>query len=135
MVLDKESKNENKNETKKEDKKYKRIFIYLSVFLAIYLLLLTVIAPKKHNLSVGDIAPVDIKAPIDTIDEIATKQKEEEAMAKAREDKQYIVKSEVKTQAIENVKKLFNKLATENSSTKEEKDKIAEVKKIEEFSL
>ncbi|WP_411168642.1 HD family phosphohydrolase [Clostridium sp. MB05] len=135
VVLDKESKNENKNETKKEDKKYKRIFIYLSVFLAIYLLLLTVIAPKKHNLSVGDIAPVDIKAPIDTIDEIATKQKEEEAMAKAREDKQYIVKSEVKTQAIENVKKLFNKLATENSSTKEEKDKIAEVKKIEEFSL
>jgi cyclic-di-AMP phosphodiesterase PgpH len=135
VVLDKESKNENKNETKKEDKKYKRIFIYLSVFLAIYLLLLTVIAPKKHNLSVGDIAPVDIKAPIDTIDEIATKQKEEEAMAKAREDKQYIVKSEVKTQAIENVKKLFNKLSTENSSTKEEKDKIAEVKKIEEFSL
>ena len=43
-----------------------------------------------------------------------TKQKEEEAMAKAREDKQYIVKSEVKAQAIENVNKLFNKIVSEN---------------------
>ncbi|MCR1952510.1 MULTISPECIES: HDIG domain-containing metalloprotein [unclassified Clostridium] len=122
-------------EKRKDDIKYKRGFTYLTVFLAIYLLLLTVIAPKRHNLSVGDIATVDIKAPIDTVDEIATKQKEEEAMAKAREDKQYIVKSEVKTQAIENVNKLFNKIVSENSSNKEEKDKIAEIKKIEEFSL
>ncbi|WP_291652856.1 HDIG domain-containing metalloprotein [Clostridium sp.] len=120
---------------KKDDIKYKRGFTYLTVFLVIYLLLLTVIAPKRHNLSVGDIATVDIKAPIDTVDEIATKQKEEEAMAKAREDKQYIVKSEVKAQAIENVNKLFNKIISENSSDKEEKDKIAEIKKIEEFSL
>lgn len=117
-------------EKKKDDIKYKRGFTYLTVFLVIYLLLLTVIAPKRHNLSVGDIATVDIKAPIDTVDEIATKQKEEEAMAKAREDKQYIVKSEVKAQAIENVNKLFNKIVSENSSNKEEKDKIAEIKKL-----
>lgn len=122
-------------EKKKDDIKYKRGFTYLTVFLVIYLLLLTVIAPKRHNLSVGDIATVDIKAPIDTVDEIATKQKEEEAMAKAREDKQYIVKSEVKAQAIENVNKLFNKIVSENSSNKEEKDKIAEIKKNEEFNL
>lgn len=122
-------------EKKKDDIKYKRGFTYLTVFLVIYLFLLTVIAPKRHNLSVGDIATVDIKAPIDTVDEIATKQKEEEAMAKAREDKQYIVKSEVKAQAIENVNKLFNKIVSENSSNKEEKDKIAEIKKIEEFNL
>lgn len=127
--------NKKDKENKKEEKKYKRILIYLIVFLTIYFLLLTVIAPKRHNLSVGDIATVDIKAPIDTIDEIATKEKEEEAMAKAREDKQYIVKSEVKAQAIENVNKLFNKIVSENSSNKEEKDKIAEIKKIEEFNL
>lgn len=122
-------------ENKKEYKKYKRGFIYLVVFLVIYLLLLTVIAPKKHNLSVGDIATVDIKAPIDTVDEIATKQKEEEVMAKAREDKQYTVKSEVKTQAIESVNVLFNKIATVNSSSKEEKDKISEIKSIKDFNL
>lgn len=118
---------------KKEDKKYKRAFIYLIVFSIIYLLLSTAIAPKKHNLSVGDIATVDIKAPIDTVDQIATKEKQEEAISKV--DKQYTVKSEVKTQAIENVNKLFNKIATENSTSKEEKDKITEIKKVEGFKL
>ncbi|WP_051993139.1 HD family phosphohydrolase [Clostridium sartagoforme] len=113
------------------------MLIYLIVFLTIYFLLLTVIAPKRHNLSVGDIATVDIKAPIDTIDEIATKEKEEEAIAKAKEDKQYTVKSDVKTQAIENVNKLFSKITAENASnpSKEETDKIAEIKQIEEFKL
>lgn len=129
--------NKKGKENKKEEKKYQRILIYLIVFLTIYFLLLTVIAPKRHNLSVGDIATVDIKAPIDTIDEIATKEKEEEAIAKAKEDKQYTVKSEVKTQAIENVNKLFNKITTENASnpSKEEADKIAQIKEIEEFKL
>lgn len=132
MLLNKKDK-----ENKKEEKKYKRILIYLIVFLTIYFLLLTVIAPKRHNLSVGDIATVDIKAPIDTIDEIATKEKEEEAIAKAKEDKQYTVKSDVKTQAIENVNKLFSKITAENASnpSKEETDKIAEIKQIEEFKL
>lgn len=129
--------NKKDKENKKEEKKYKRILIYLIVFLSIYFLLLTVIAPKRHNLSVGDIATVDIKAPIDTIDEIATKEKEEEAIAKAKEDKQYTVKSDVKIQAIENVNKLFSKISTENASnsSKEEADKIAQIKAIEEFKL
>ncbi|KLE16806.1 HDIG domain-containing metalloprotein [Clostridium sp. C8] len=129
--------NKKDKENKKEEKKYKRILIYLIVFLTIYFLLLTVIAPKRHNLSVGDIATVDIKAPIDTIDEIATKEKEEEAIAKAKEDKQYTVKSDVKTQAIENANKLFSKITAENASnpSKEETDKIAEIKQIEEFKL
>ncbi|MPL99574.1 Cyclic-di-AMP phosphodiesterase PgpH [bioreactor metagenome] len=129
--------NKKDKENKKEEKKYKRVLIYLIVFLTIYFLLLTVIAPKRHNLSVGDIATVDIKAPIDTIDEIATKEKEEEAIAKAKEDKQYTVKSDVKTQAIENVNKLFSKITAENASnpSKEETDKIAEIKQIEEFKL
>jgi cyclic-di-AMP phosphodiesterase PgpH len=129
--------NKKDKENKKEEKKYKRVLIYLIVFLTIYFLLLTVIAPKRHNLSVGDIATVDIKAPIDTIDEIATKEKEEEAIAKAKEDKQYTVKSDVKTQAIENVNKLFSKITAENASnpSKEETDKIAQIKQIEEFKL
>ena len=88
-----------KKDIRTEELKYKRWLIYIAVFLITYLLLLTSIAPKKHNLSVGDIAPVDIKAPIDTIDEIATQEKIQEAIAKAKEDKQYSVKSEVKTQA------------------------------------
>lgn len=124
-----------KKDIRKEELKYKRWLIYIVVFLMTYLLLLTSIAPKKHNLSVGDIASVDIKAPIDTIDEIATQEKVQEAIAKAKEDKQYSVKSEVKTQAIENVNKLFSKTSSEISSSKEAKDKLTEVKKVEAFKL
>ena len=127
MFLKKDKKNDNKG--------YKRILIYIIVFLVTYVILLTTISPKKHNLSVGDIATVDIKAPIDTVDEIATQEKIEEAIAKAKEDKQYTVKSEVKTQAIDNINKLFNKVATEVSSTKDVKDKLTEIKKIDDFRL
>lgn len=124
-----------KKDIRTEELKYKRWLVYIAVFLITYLLLLTSIAPKKHNLSVGDIAPVDIKAPIDTIDEIATQEKIQEAIAKAKEDKQYSVKSEVKTQAIDNVNKLFSKISSEISSSKEAKDKLTEVKKIDAFKL
>ena len=124
-----------KKDIRTEELKYKRWLIYIAVFLITYLLLLTSIAPKKHNLSVGDIAPVDIKAPIDTIDEIATQEKIQEAIAKAKEDKQYSVKSEVKTQAIDYVNKLFSKISSEISSSKEAKDKLTEVKKIDAFKL
>ncbi len=124
-----------KKDKKKDNKGYKRVLIYIIVFLVTYVILLTTISPKKHNLSVGDIATVDIKAPIDTVDEIATQEKIEEAIAKAKEDKQYTVKSEVKTQAIDNINKLFNKVATEVSSTKDIKDKLTEIKKVDAFRL
>lgn len=124
-----------KKDKKKENEGYKKGLIYIIVFCIIYTILLTTIAPKKHNLSVGDIATVDIKAPIDTIDEIATKEKIEEAVAKAKEDIQYTVKSEVKTQAIDNINKLFNKLSTELSSSRDENEKLSEIKKIDVFRL
>lgn len=124
-----------KKDRKKESRGYRRTLIYLAVFIATYVILLTTIAPKKHNLSVGDIATVDIKAPIDTVDEIATQEKIEEAIAKAKEDKQYTVKSEIKTQAVDGISKLFNKLATEIASNKEDKDKLTEIKKIDSFRL
>ncbi|MCF0149042.1 MAG: HDIG domain-containing protein [Clostridium sp.] len=127
MFLKKDKKNDNKG--------YKRILIYVIVFLVTYVILLTTISPKKHNLSVGDIATVDIKAPIDTVDEIATQEKIEEAIAKAKEDKQYTVKSEVKTQAVDNINKLFDKLTIEISSTKDDKEKLSEIKKVDAFRL
>lgn len=124
-----------KKDKKKENRGYKRGLIYVVVFLITYVILLSTIAPKKHNLSVGDIATVDIKAPIDTVDEIATQEKIEEAVSKAKKDIQYTVKSEVKTQAIDNINKLFNKIETEVGSNKDSKDKLTEIKKIDAFRL
>ena len=124
-----------KKDEKRENKGYKKGIIYITVFIVIYTILLSTIAPKKHNLSVGDIATVDIKAPIDTVDEIETKEKIEEAVAKAKEDIQYTAKSEVKTQAVDNINKLFNKLATELSTNKDDSEKLSEIKKIDIFRL
>lgn len=114
---------------------YKRILIYISVFITIYLLMITSIAPKKYNLSVGDIANVDIKAPIDTVDEVATNEKITEAVNKAKEEKKYYVNGDIKNNHLENIKLLFNKLAIENSTNKDIDIKINNLKELEEFRL
>ncbi|MBU3109371.1 HD family phosphohydrolase [Clostridium gasigenes] len=111
----------------------KRMFIFTVVFVLIYFLLITAIAPKKYNLTEGDIANADIKAPRDTVDERATKEKEEEILEKV--DKQYTVKGEVKLSAEENITKLFNKISNINATITDEKEKIAAAKKIEGFNL
>ncbi|MBU3132064.1 HDIG domain-containing protein [Clostridium gasigenes] len=111
----------------------KRMFIFTIVFVLIYILLITAIAPKKYNLTEGDIANADIKAPRDTVDERATKEKEEEILEKV--DKQYTVKGEVKLSAEENITKLFNKISNINATITDEKEKIAAAKKIEGFNL
>ena len=124
-----------KRDKEKENKRYNVVLLYGIVFFITYMILLSTILPKKYNLSVGDIASVDIKAPIDTVDEVATQEKIDEAIAKAKEEVQYKVKSEVKIQAIENINKLFNKVATEITSNKDKKEKLAEVKKVTAFRL
>lgn len=120
-----------KNKVKYE--KYKIGTLYVGEFLLILFLLLSVVAPKKYNLAVGEIATVDIKAPIDTVDNVATKEKEEEVVSKV--DKQYTEKKEVKTQAIENVLKLFENIKLEKSTTKEESEKLESIKIIGGFNL
>lgn len=120
-----------KNKIKYEN--YKVGALYIGEFLLILFLLLSVVAPKKYNLTVGEIATVDIKAPIDTVDNVATKEKEEEIVNKV--DKQYTEKGEVKTQAIENVSNLFENIKLEKLTTKEESEKIETIKSIGGFSL
>lgn len=73
----------------------------------------------------------DIKAPRDTIDENATKEKEEQAIANV--DKQYTQKSEVKKTAEDNIKDLFEKLTAvissdNNTSSVSENDRISQIK-------
>lgn len=114
---------------------YKRTLIYISVFIIIYSLMITSISPKKYNLSVGDISNVDIKAPIDTVDEVATNEKITEAVNKAKEEKKYYVNGDIKNNHLENIKLLFNKLAIENSTNKDLDIKINNLKEVEEFRL
>ena len=122
----------NKNGDKPKVKS-KRGFVFVIVFILIYGLLITSIAPKKYSLTEGEIATVDIKAPRDTVDERSTKEKEEEALKKV--EKQYTLDSEIKIEAQENIKKLFNRINTINSTITDEDEKLAEAKKIEGFNL
>ena len=59
----------NKGKQKFIQDKYKIPMIYFVVFIVIYRYCLPLYA-KKHNLSVGDIADVDIKAPVDLVDKL-----------------------------------------------------------------
>lgn len=109
------------------------MFVFTVIFVLIYFLLITSIAPKKYNLTAGDIAKADIKASRDTVDEKATKEKEKEALAKV--EKQYTLKSEVKTTAQDNIKKLFAKITNIVTTIPDEKDRLVAAQKIEGFTL
>ncbi|NFO87465.1 HDIG domain-containing protein [Clostridium botulinum] len=123
----------NKKLQKLRLKKSKYLSLFGTVFIVSYLLLLTAIAPKQFNLQEGDIARVDIKAPRDTIDQKATKERESEAIEKV--DKQYTVKNEVKVQAEDNIKSLFDEVLNLNATNMDEASKITELKKITQFKL
>ena len=124
-------KQNNKNKTQ-------RIILFTFVFIIGYLLLVTAITPKQYSLKEGDIPNVDIKAPRDTVDEKATKEKEDQALEKV--GKQYTLKTEIKKAAEENTKALFDKLIILNSTSNstadaKESDKITELKKLTGFQL
>lgn len=130
---------ENKN--KWENNKVQRIILFIVVYCIGYILIATAIAPKQYNLKEGDIPRTDIKAPRDTVDEKATKEKENQAIDKVGQ--QYTLRTEVKKQAEDNIQALFNKLedinVSENSTTTtteaKENEKITQLGKLTEIQL
>ena len=121
---------------KEKNSRFRKYSLFVGVFLIAYLLLVTAMAPKQFNLKEGDIPRVDIKAPRDTIDEKATKEKESQAIDKV--DKQYTLKNEVKNQAEENIKAVFDKIIEINESKKNseniESEKSAENNDVEKIT-
>ena len=110
----------------------KRILVYLLTFLVTYFILVTAIAPKRYDLNEGDIASNDIKAPRETINEKASEQKLNEALDKI--GKQYTEKNEVKSQAVQNIGNLFDKLENLNSIAGDVNSDIAQLKQITNLS-
>ena len=106
----------------------KRILTFFFTFLLAFLILMTAIVTKKYNLNPGDIANADIKAPRDTIDQMATKAKEDEVVQQI--DKQYTLKTDVSKTAEDNIKNFFQKIIALKDSTVQENDKIAAIKTL-----
>lgn len=113
--------------------KSKIAIIIFITFIISYILLITAVAPKKYDLSVGKIAMSDIKAPRETIDEAASEEKLQQAIENV--DKQFTLKSEVKKQAYANVESLFNKIIDIISTVNDQTERISQLEKFEAIKL
>lgn len=118
----------NKVEIKPKDKYIRFLVIGISIIIT-YVLLVSAIAPKQYDLKEGDIARADIKAPRDTVNELATQEKIKEATEKI--DKAYTLKGEVENDAQKNIDGVLNKVSNLNVTFEDEKDKLKEVSKLD----
>ena len=113
--------------------KSKISIVIIATFIVSYILLITATAPKKYDLSVGQIAMSDIKATRETIDEEAAEKKLQVAIDNV--DKQFTLKSEVKKQVYSNIEALFDKVNDLSSSAVEQGEKVSELEKLDSIKL
>ncbi|MDP4145880.1 MAG: HD family phosphohydrolase [Bacillota bacterium] len=98
----------------------KRIIIFLSIFVVAYGILLTsLIVGKKYNLKEGDIAKVDIKAPREVKDKMATDDKTKQASDSV--DLQYSKSIEVKKNVLDDINNNFTQILKVKDSTIDDK--------------
>lgn len=98
--------------------KFPRFEPYITFFataLIVYLILSTGVVSKKYNLEAGEIAKVDIKAPRDVEDKIATQKKIEEELNHLQDV--YTYNADVRKGAIDNIDKLFQVVEDINANT------------------
>lgn len=105
---------------------YKKFLILAITFILMYSILITSLITKKYNLSVGEIARVNIKANKEVIDNVATQARTKQASEEV--PIQYNQRPEVKKQVSDNVKGLFSKIIALKDATEEEKDKLQSLK-------
>ncbi|KAA8672924.1 HD family phosphohydrolase [Clostridium sp. HV4-5-A1G] len=107
-------------------KKTDRIIIFIISFIFIYSLLASGLTTKKYNLSEGDIAKVDIKAPREAKDELSTQTKIQQAVDAV--PIQYNKKPEVKTESLNKLNDFFSKVNQLRASQLDEKSKLKKLK-------
>lgn len=122
----------NKIEIKPKEK-YVRFLINTITIVITYILLISAIAPKQYDLKEGDIARVDIKAPRDTVNELATQERIKEATEKI--DKPYTLKGEIQNEVEKNIDDVLNKIINLNTTVDDEKEKLKELSKLGNSNL
>lgn len=91
----------------------KPYLIFIITVVVMFSILVTALVPKKYTLNVGDIAKVDIKAPREVENEVATESNRTKAVQDVGKK---TIKVPVSTKAIENIGLLFSELREINSS-------------------
>lgn len=95
--------------------KIKPYITFIATALIVYFILSSVVVTKKYNLEVGEIAKIDIKAPKDVEDKVATQKKIEEELNHLQDV--YTYNADVKKTAIDNIDKLFQLVTDVNNNT------------------
>lgn len=113
--------------------KINKLLIFTITFIATYFLIIVAVSPKKYDLKIGDIAPADIRAPRETVDELESKKVLDEALQNV--DLQYTKKKDVKLNSQQNVKDLFEEIISLVNSKSDQKDKVKELSEYRGFSL
>ena len=112
---------------------YNRILIFLFTFMVSYVLIMTSLVTKKYSLSPGEIAKVNIKASKEVIDNRATQDKIKQAEKEVTN--QYTQKPEVKKSAMDNLGDFFSKLISTKELQKEEAEKVAALRGINDIYI
>ncbi|MGV8983207.1 HD family phosphohydrolase [Clostridium sp.] len=93
--------------------KSKPYLIFIVTVIIMYSILVTALVPKKYTINVGDIARVDIKAPREVENEVATENNRAKAVELVGKK---TIKISVNKNAVENISKLFAAVAKLNAS-------------------
>jgi len=114
--------------------KVKPYLIFIVTVIIMYSILVTALVPKKYTINVGDIAKIDIKAPREVENEVATENNRNNAVELVEKK---TIKVPVNKKAVENIGALFSAVAKLNDSNESatekilsEKEKGATLKKI-----
>lgn len=111
----------------------KKGFLFLLTFIFIYCVLITSLVTQKFNLKEGDIAKVDIKAPREIVDDVATKARIQQAVQSV--PLQYNKNPEIKINVIDNINGLFQKVYELKDLNIEAKEKVNKLKIESKVSL
>ncbi|WP_070109416.1 HD family phosphohydrolase [Clostridium acetireducens] len=109
-----------------KEQRTKRIITFILIFIFIYSVIITSIVTKKYNIKEGDIAKIDIKAPREVKDEIATNTRIQQSVETV--PIQYNKKIEIKTDVIRNINEFFTKIDEIKNFNISKKEKIQKLK-------
>lgn len=100
--------------------------VAILTYIFVFIICLVCIIPKKYNLKAGDIAPADIKAPRDFIDEESTKNKMDKAIANVQP--QYNKNADISKDALSKLSDLLNDIQPIKASTSDSKEQVSKLK-------
>lgn len=113
--------------------KFIKFLIFIITFFVLFFISSMGVIPKKYSLKEGDVAPSDIKAPRDFIDDVATQEKINKAVASVPD--KYSKNINVKSEAVDKVKDFFEKVIEYKALDINEEEKINRIKNNTGFIL